>query len=74
MENELKLDEGVPSGKLKVPPNSCIPNRAKMRMKRKRSSSREMMDFMELSNEMTKFLKEDQYLEWNEKSIIDTFY
>jgi hypothetical protein len=31
-------------------------------MKRKRSSSNEMMDFMELSSDMTKFLKEDQYL------------
>jgi len=58
----LKLDEGVPSGKLKVPPKSYIPNSAKMRMKRKRSKSNEMMDFIELNKEITKFLREDQYL------------
>jgi hypothetical protein len=30
MENELKFEEGVPSGKLKVPPKSCIPSKAKI--------------------------------------------
>jgi hypothetical protein len=30
MENELKLEGGVPSGKLNVPPKSCIPNKAKI--------------------------------------------
>ena len=62
MENELKFEGGVPSGKLKVPPKSCMPSRAKMRMKRKRSNNRDMMDFMELSSDMTKFRKDDQYL------------
>ena len=60
MEKELKFDGGVPSWKLKVPPKSCIPNRAKMRMNKKRSSRREMMDFMELSRETTRFRREDQ--------------
>jgi hypothetical protein len=60
MEKELKLEGGVPSGKLNVPPNSCIPRRAKMRMKRKSSSSREMMDFIELSSDTTRFRREDQ--------------
>ncbi len=60
MLKELKLEEGVPSSKLKVPPNSCMPSRAKIRMKRNRSSSREMMDFMELSREMTRFRSEAQ--------------
>ena len=63
MEKELKLEGGVPSGKLKVPPNNCIPRRAKMRMKRNSRSSSEMMDFMELSNETTKLRREDQYLQ-----------
>lgn len=61
MEKELKFDGGVPSSKLKVPPKSCIPRSAKMRMKRKRSNSKEMMDFIELSKETTRFRKEDQY-------------
>jgi hypothetical protein len=30
-----KLDKGVSVGKLKEPPNSCMPRRAKMKMKRK---------------------------------------
>jgi hypothetical protein len=30
MENELKFEDGVPSGKLKVPPKSCIPSKAKI--------------------------------------------
>ena len=63
IENELKFDGGVPSGKLNVPPKSCIPSRAKMRMKRKRRSRREMMDFIELSSDITKLRREDQYLE-----------
>ena len=63
MENELKLEGGVPSGKLKVPPNNCIPRRAKIRIKRNRRSSSEMIDFMELSNETTRLRREDQYLQ-----------
>ena len=63
MEKELKLEGGVPSGKLKVPPNNCIPRRAKMRMNRKSKRSKDMMDFMELSNETTKLRREDQYLQ-----------
>ena len=68
MENELKFEEGVPSGKLNVPPNSCMPNSAKMRMKRKRRSSSEMMDFMELNSDITKLRKEDQYLKIRTKN------
>ena len=63
MEKELKFEGGVPSGKLKVPPNNCMPKRAKIRMKRKRRRSKEMMDFMELSRETTRLRNEDQYLE-----------
>ena len=63
MEKVLKFVGGVPSWKLKVPPKSCIPRRAKIRMKRKRSNRRDMMDFMELRRETTKFRREDQYLE-----------
>lgn len=58
----LKFAGGVPSGKLKAPPNSCIPNRAKMRMNKKSRNRRERIDRMELSNEITKFRSDDQYL------------
>ena len=58
----MKLEGGVPSGKLKTPPNNCIPRRAKMRMNRKRRNSKDMMERMELKREITRFLKEDQYL------------
>ncbi len=61
MEKELKLDGGVPSGKLKVPPKSCMPSSAKMRMKRKSSSSSEMIDFIELSSDTTRLRSDDQY-------------
>ncbi len=63
MAKELKFDAGVPSSKLNVPPKSCMPSKANMRMNRKSSNSREMMDFIELSRDTTRFLKEDQYLE-----------
>ena len=60
MEKELKLEGGVPSAKLKVPPNNCIPKRAKIRMNRKSSRSRDMIDFMELSSDTTKLRSDDQ--------------
>ena len=62
MEKESKLEAGVPKSKLNVPPKSCIPSRAKIRMKRKRSSKRETMDLRELNKETTRFRREDQYL------------
>lgn len=46
-----------------LPPNSCIPSKAKTTMKRKRRKSRLIMDFMELISETTKFLRDAQYLE-----------
>ena len=58
----MKFEGGVPSSKLKAPPKSCIPKSAKMRMKRKRRKSREMMDRIELNSEMTRLRSEDQYL------------
>ena len=63
IENVLKFAGGVPSGKLKAPPNNCIPSNANIKMKRKRRNRREMMERMELNNDITKFRNEDQYLE-----------
>lgn len=50
------------SSKLKRPPKSCMPRRAKMMMKRKRRRRREAMDFMELSKEPTRLLSDAQCL------------
>ncbi len=44
------------------PPNSCMPSSAKTTIKRKRRNNRLMIDFMELSRDTTRFLKEFQYL------------
>ena len=63
MEKESKFEAGVPWSKLKDPPKSCIPSRAKMRMNRKRRRRRETMDFMEASKETTRFRNEAQYLQ-----------
>jgi len=72
IENELKFEGGVPSGKLNVPPKSCMPKRAKMRMNKNRSNKSEIIDFIELNKEMTRFLKEDQYLKKN-KILIENY-
>jgi len=44
------------------PPKSCIPSRAKMRMKRKSRNKSEMIERMLLSNEMTRLRSDAQYL------------
>jgi hypothetical protein len=45
--------------------DTCMPSKAKMSMNKKRRKRRERMDRMELSNEITRFLREDQYLRTN---------
>ena len=45
------------------PPKICIPNREKIKMNRKRITSRELMDEMELTSDLTKLPIEAQYLE-----------
>ena len=42
------------SSKLNLPPNTCMPSRAKMMRKRKSSRRREQIAFMELSSELTR--------------------
>lgn len=59
---ESKLVGGVPSGRLKAPPNNCMPNSAKIKMNRKSKKRSEIMLLIELSSEITRFLSEDQYL------------
>ena len=58
-----KLEVGLPSGKLNEPPKTCIPSSAKMKMKRKRRKSSDMMDEIAFISAITKFLSDDQYLE-----------
>lgn len=58
----LKLDVGVPSSKLKEPPKSCIPSRAKMKMKRKSRKSRDMIEDKAFMRAITRLRKGDQYL------------
>ena len=87
-EKESKLVGGMPSGKLKVPPKSCMtvtivitwsqlsqvvtfvtcchtcmPRRAAIRMKRKSSSSSEMIDFIEETSDTSRLRRDDQYLQ-----------
>jgi hypothetical protein len=61
MTKELKLAGGVPSSKLKAPPNNCIPRRAKIRMNKKSRKRSEIIDLIDANKEMTKFLSDDQY-------------
>lgn len=57
----LKLAFGVPPSKLNCPPKSCIPSNAKIRMNKNRRNNKEMMDLIELSREMTRLRRDDQY-------------
>lgn len=63
---ELKLEVGVPSGKLKKPPKSCIPSRAKINMNRKSRNNSDKIEDMAFIRAITRFLSEDQYLKWKE--------
>ena len=67
---ESKLDVGVPSGKLSWPPKNCMPNRAKMKMKRKRRSRRDMMEDKAFIRAITRFRSGDQYLGQVKRTII----
>jgi hypothetical protein len=59
---ESKFEVGVPSGKLSWPPKNCMPRRAKMKMKRKRSSSSDMMEDSAFIRAITRLRSGDQYL------------
>ena len=61
------MEVGVPSSKLKEPPKSCMPRRAKMKMKRKRRKSSERMEEIAFIRAMTRLRREDQYLEGRKK-------
>lgn len=47
---------------MNLPPNSCMPSKEKMMIKRKRRSSKDAMDFMELSRDATRLLRDAQCL------------
>ena len=65
-----KFEVGVSSGKLKDPPKSCIPKRAKMKMKRKSRNRSDMMDDKAFMRAITRLRKEAQYLKNVNASII----
>ena len=66
----LKLEVGVPSSKLKKPPKSCIPRRAKMKMNKNSRNRRDKIEDMAFIKAITRFLSEDQYLKKKEKTNI----
>ena len=45
-----------------LPPKSCIPNKAKMKMKRTRRTNKATMEEIELTKDLTKLPIADQYL------------
>ena len=57
-----KLEVGVASSKLNVPPKSCIPRRAKMKMNRKRRNSKDMIEDKAFIKAITRLRRGDQYL------------
>ena len=57
-----KFDVGRPSGKLKFPPNNCIPSKANIKINRKSRRRSERMDDMAFVKATTRFRSEDQYL------------
>ena len=73
MEKESKFAGGVPDSKLKAPPNSCMPNSAKMSINRKSRRRSDTIDFIDAKSDTTKFLNDDQYLKYifNLSLVID---
>lgn len=57
--------------KLNRPPNTCMPSNAKIIMKRKRRSSREAMDWMELRSDATRLDSDRQYLEEKRRGVLE---
>ena len=47
-----------------LPPKICIPNKEKMKMNRKRITSKENIDEMEFTRDFTKLPIDDQYLKF----------
>jgi len=48
--------------KLNLPPNSCIPSKAKMTMKRKSKSNKLAIERIEFNSDATRLRNADQYL------------
>ena len=52
------------------PPKICIPRSEKMKMKRKRMTSSELMEEIEFTRDLTRFPIEAQYLEFSEEDFV----
>ena len=61
-ESKLLLGLSCVGSKLKRPPKTCMPSKAKMTMKRKSRSSKLAIERILLSNEATRLRSDDQYL------------
>lgn len=57
-----KFEDITSSGNAKVPPNNCIPRRAKMNMKRKSRKSKDMIEDKAFIRAITRLRRGDQYL------------
>lgn len=58
------------SAKLNLPPNTCMPRREKITMKRKSRRSREAMERIEFIREATRLLSDVQYLRDKKKKVV----
>ena len=68
--SKLLLGVSCVSSKLNLPPNSCIPSRAKMTINKKSSSSKLAMERILFSRDATRFLSEFQYLHWANNTLL----
>lgn len=53
-----------------LPPKICIPSREKMKMKRNKMTSRELMDAIELTSDLTRLPIEAQYLQKHGNNMV----
>jgi hypothetical protein len=60
--SKLALGFGCVGLKLNFPPKTCIPNKAKMTINKKRSNSNDMIERNELSRDETRLRRDVQYL------------
>ena len=69
----MKFAGGVPSAKLNAPPNSCIPNKANMRMNRKRRNRRDTIERTDPRSDITRLRSDDQYLKkYRHKDVVNS--
>ncbi len=63
-----KFEVGVWSSKFMLPPKSCIPSRAKMKMNKKSRKSSDIIDDKAFIRAITRLRRGDQYLKNNKNN------